>query len=299
MKATATLSFAIALVVAATSSQVLAQTAPVNWSGFYVGGNAGFGWGQADTSQSGSASSFSGAPIAFVPNSYSIAGTSERTALDSVLGGLQAGYNWANRKWIVGAEADIQVGRQNGNGTIVSPLSGTVCNLVNLQTGQCGNGPPVPSAVNGPVATMLEGSIGWFGTIRGRLGYLVNDNLLVFGTGGLAYGRVSVSTATNVAVTVANGLVFAPDSTSAYAAKTNVGFTLGAGLQGTLRSLSPNWTWKVEYLYLDLGSLDTAASFASVRSGGGPFYTPITGQVATHTRFTDNIVRVGLNYQFH
>ena len=45
------------------------------------------------------------------------------------------------------------------------------------------------------------------------------------------------------------------------------------------------------------GLLCTAASFALVRSGGGPYYTPITGTVATHTRFTDNIVRVGLNYR--
>ena len=62
------------------------------------------------------------------------------------------------------------------------------------------------------------------------------------------------------------------------------------------------WTWKVEYLYVDLGSLDTAAPFPGVFVPGGnplfPSTSPFTGAITTHTRFTDNIVRVGLNYKF-
>jgi hypothetical protein len=43
-----------------------------------------------------------------------------------------------------------------------------------------------------------------------------------------------------------------------------------------------------------LGSLDTESPFP----GATPFFSPFTGIITTHTRFTDNIVRVGLNYKF-
>jgi outer membrane immunogenic protein len=66
--------------------------------------------------------------------------------------------------------------------------------------------------------------------------------------------------------------------------------------------LPAGWTWKLEYLYLDLGSIDTAAPFpgAFVPIPGSQFLatSPLTGTVATHTRFTDNILRVGLNFKF-
>jgi opacity protein-like surface antigen len=41
-------------------------------------------------------------------------------------------------------------------------------------------------------------------------------------------------------------------------AKTNIGFSVGGGMEGRFCYwLPPNWTWKLEYLYLDLGSIDT------------------------------------------
>lgn len=296
MKTTTALASGIAFLAAATS-QVLAQTAPVNWSGFYVGGNLGYGWGEARSSQSGAASSFSGAPTVYVPNTFTVAGASAKTALDNILGGVQVGYNFASPKWIIGAEADLQFGRQVGNTFLVSPLSGSLCNNVILPSGPCSVFPVTPTSVDGSISTALQSSIDWFGTIRGRVGYLVSDNLLLFGTGGLAYGRVSVSTTTNVAVAVSRGNAIAPDSASTSLSKTNIGFTLGAGLQGALPSFSPNWTWKLEYLYVDLGSVDTITPFALVRSGGSPYYTPVTGPAVTQTRFAENILRIGLNYR--
>lgn len=232
-----------------------------------------------------------------MPNSYTVADTNERTALDNILGGVQVGYNFASPKWIIGAEADLQFGRQVGNTFLVSRLSGSFCNNVILPSGPCSVSPVTPTLVDGSISTTLQSSIDWFGTIRGRVGYLVGDNLLLYGTGGLAYGQVSVSTATNVAVSVSRGNAIAPDSASANLSKTNIGFTLGAGLQGALPSFSPNWTWKVEYLYVDLGSVDTITPFALVRSGGSAYYTPITGPAVTHTRFSENILRIGLNYR--
>jgi outer membrane immunogenic protein len=298
MKSKLLLALGLAFAIA-TTSKALAQTSPINWSGFYIGGNVGYGWGAADSSQSGGAASFSGAPTIYVPNSFIAAISNANGARDGVVGGFQIGYNFASPRWIIGAEADLQFGRRSGSNALVSPLHGTVCNIVNLGTGQCGTGAPFPSAVDGPVSTTLESSIEWFGTVRGRLGYLLSDNLLVFGTGGLAYGRVKASAVTSVAVTVANGIMFAPDGGSNNVAKTNVGFALGAGLEGSLSPLATNWTWKIEYLYVDLGSLDTAVPFAMVRTDSASlYYTPIIGTAVTHTRFTENIIRIGLNYRF-
>ena len=65
--------------------------------------------------------------------------------------------------------------------------------------------------------------------------------------------------------------------------------------------LPANWTWKLEYLYLDLGSLDAVTSFAGNIAFQGVTISgtaPITGTITTHTHFRDNIVRVGLNYKF-
>ena len=54
-----------------------------------------------------------------------------------------------------------------------------------------------------------------FGAGRGRLGMLITDQVLLYGTGGLAYGQVKVSgnTALNGSIAAAGGLPFAPTLT--------------------------------------------------------------------------------------
>jgi hypothetical protein len=63
--------------------------------------------------------------------------------------------------------------------------------------------------------------------------------------------------------------------------------------------LSPRWTWKLEYLFVDLGSVDTSTSFAADQTtilNSFQFFSPLAGTMTTHTHFTDNVVRFGLNY---
>ena len=55
------------------------------------------------------------------------------------------------------------------------------------------------STLIGTAATVYDAKIAWFGTLRGRLGFLITDQVLLYGTGGLAYGGVELSGATNVA----------------------------------------------------------------------------------------------------
>jgi len=209
----------------------------------------------------------------------------------------------------LGFEADIQGLDARGSSTFVDSFSGPICGTPNVFI------PPGPLVcgtfftLNGTATTAYEAKIEWFGTVRGRLGYLVNDQVLFYATGGLAYGRVELSGVTNV-----NGVTidpidnvaspFAAPGTSAFSAsRTNVGFAVGGGIEGKFAYwLPPNWTWKLEYLYLDLGSLDTLGPFPPANPSnlnGLPPATPFTGPMTTHTHFTDNIVRVGLNYQFH
>jgi outer membrane immunogenic protein len=111
-----------------------------------------------------------------------------------------------------------------------------------------------------------EQTIDWFGTVRERFGYAAGP-VLVYATGGLAYGEVSrsgnVAGQTNF---VLGGTVntFA----GSYSASTiKAGWTVGGGVEG---QLAPNWSVKAEYLYVDLGS--TTDTFSRSCSG-----TPSSG----------------------
>lgn len=113
-----------------------------------------------------------------------------------LLGGLQAGYNWQSGQFVFGGETDIQI---TGADDTFAPY---------------------------------KFSNPWFGTLRGRLGYAMN-NILFYGTLGLAYGELK-------------GNFFGLDET-----KTHVGWAGGVGMEVGMAS---NWSAKVEYLYMDLNS---------------------------------------------
>ena len=81
----------------------------------------------------------------------------------------------------------------------------------------------------------------WLATFRGRLGYAF-DRWLPYITAGGAYGNVK-ATATDAAT----GVVLATGS------KSQLGWTGGVGLEYAFLG---NWTAKIEYLYVDLGSFD-------------------------------------------
>ena len=70
------------------------------WTGFYLGGNVGYGW----TDSSGDIA-FGGATGPITAHS------------DGVLGGFQAGYNWQTGPFVFGVEADIQASGAKGNVT--------------------------------------------------------------------------------------------------------------------------------------------------------------------------------------
>lgn len=117
----------------------------------------------------------------------------------------------------------------------------------------------------------------WFGTTRGRIGY-ANASWLVYGTGGLAYGGINYNGTTTATV---GGVGTATTSFT----QTKAGWAAGGGLEARL---SGNWSWKLEYLFLDL----QAPGSVTVTAAGET-------QTSTFHSMYDNILRVGLNYRFN
>jgi outer membrane immunogenic protein len=206
--------------------------APVyNWSGFYLGANVGLGFGRSLTN-------------------FSAITNSESQYLGNlgVLGGGQIGYNIQWDKLVVGAEADIQDASLDDSRT---------CML--LCTPQFNR------------FAQFDQKLGWFGTVRGRIG-LADGPVLSYFTGGLAYGEVE----TNL-----NGMIGIGARGSFSLDETRTGWTIGSGIEA---ALGGNWTAKLEYLYLDLGTQTAAAAF-------GPATTTLSSEIH------EQIVRAGLNYR--
>jgi outer membrane immunogenic protein len=130
--------------------------ASFDWTGAYIGVNAGGGFGKFkhpfDVSNPG------GGPA--------LANGSLNITSGGFLGGVQAGYNWQSGQMIYGVEADFQGSAVKGEGSFDVNSGGF--------------------AVSGKAGTKVD----WFGTVRARIGYTPVDRFMVYGTGGLAYGHV-------------------------------------------------------------------------------------------------------------
>jgi len=136
-------------------------------------------------------------------------------------GGVQGGYNWQFGQWLVGLEGDVQA----------SGASDTFANW--------------------------KFSNPWFGTLRGRAGFVMN-NILIYGTGGLAFGSIR-----------AEVLNFTENNTAA-------GWTLGAGAE---IGITQNLSAKAEYLYVNLNNSQFSLT-------GWP------------NGYQFSVVRLGVNYRF-
>ena len=168
--------------------------------------------------------------------------------IDGVIGGFQTGYNYQFGAWVWGFETDIQASGQKGSAVI----------------------PVIPGAT-----LTTDHKLQWFGTTRPRLGFLATPDLLLYGTAGVAYGQVKDTF--TAAFAGAPGAVATVNDLRA-------GWTAGAGVEG---AFGGGWSAKVEYLYVDLGKLETTVT------------VPAAGLTANFNgRLTDNIVRVGLNYKW-
>jgi outer membrane immunogenic protein len=121
--------------------------------------------------------------------------------------------------------------------------------------------------------------------VRGRVGWLYTPDVMVYATGGLAYGKVNVSGNFSAITPGPSHEVWGFDQSAI-----NTGWTVGGGVEGNVQNL-PNVTWKAEYLYVDLGSI-SGSGFDTLLFLGGPHLYNF------NAHFTDNIFRVGLNWHY-
>lgn len=268
----------IALVVAGASALAadLHASAPAfDWSGFYVGLNAGYGAGSPS--------------VGFAPNdanayygscsllNFTTCPPGASLGLSGGLAGGQIGYNrQLGANWLVGAEADYDW--SGARGTANS----------NFFLGSVG-----------PSTFVAKQAIESFGTVRARVGVIPTAPLLIYATGGMAFGVVRdsatlFSTSGGPGIGGDNGggygyictngeACFAGGSSGA-----KIGWTLGAG--GEL-AIASNVTLKAEYLYVDLGR----SGFDAVAlAGGAPAPSSFSGKFDANL----NVFRAGLNVKF-
>jgi outer membrane immunogenic protein len=239
-----------------------------NWTGFYIGGNAGYSWGRSSTDVT-YYNTATGAIIAPPPGSI----TSASFDMNGGIAGGQAGYNWQTSNWVWGIEGDIQWSGERGSAAYrCAPTAiGGAClpGLTFLPPGSTGTN------------LALDQSLEWFGTARLRGGILASPQLLLYGTGGLAYG--SIKSTGLIAGNNANGLAVAATGSNS---DVRFGWTVGVGAEYLF---ARDWSAKLEYLYMDLGRFNSTFTLAPL--------SPIAATVSSH--FTDHILRAGVNYHFN
>jgi outer membrane immunogenic protein len=240
-----------------------------NWTGFYIGGNAGYSWGRTDTSVD-FYNTTTGATIVLPPGSIN----SARFNMDGAIAGGQLGYNWQSSNWVFGLEADLQWSDEKGRAAYL-------CASTGVAGGVCFPGvTAVPAGTLGTALTYAQ-HLQWFGTVRGRAGVSVTPQTLLYVTGGLAYGSIK-TTASITSTNAAQAVISAVGSNT----DTRIGWTVGAGAEFMLNR---NWSAKIEYLYMDLGD------FNNINFTLAPL-APIG--VRTSSNFPDHIARVGINYRW-
>jgi outer membrane immunogenic protein len=211
--------------------------APYNWTGSYVGGNIGYGWGSGSIELT-PFTVFPAVPFSLADNPR------------GVIGGIQYGTNWQFNRFVLGWDSDFSFTNIKASQTVFTAPGGIA------------------------TTTSAEQKLDWLSTTRGRLGYLIADNLLLYGTGGLASGRASANI-TQVGCPIGGCL-------AGNEWKTLWGWSAGGGLEYAIG----HWLVRAEYLHYDLGDLNYNVVNA-------------TGVVAgASNKVSGDIVRGALSYKF-
>lgn len=247
---------AIVLITFPAAAADLSVAASKNWTGPYLGVNIGVGW----SDDRGRSTCVDPAGVVNGPACQNVPGG----GIDArgVIAGAQVGYNWQSGDVVLGLEADWQAADISGHTVIAGqfPFFG------------------------GGLAPFTQFSaserIAWLGTARARLGAAFGG-LLLYATGGLAYGHAEL--ATNLTIP---GFSAFPAS----AGVTRAGWTAGGGIEFTF---STDWSGKVEALYYDLGD-------AHISAFGTPDSVPGDRLFQRGKTFElqGGIVRIGLNCRF-
>lgn len=252
------------LALGISSAAIAGDKSP--WDGAYAGFNAGYGFGDNTADLTGDSTGSGGNTILSIAFKgvvdFSPQHHAQSLEPDGAFGGVQLGYNLPiDKLFVAGVEADIQYSDIDGSALNVGGLPGNVFRVGTAQE--------------------LE----WFGTVRGRLGFLATPRLLLFGTAGLAYGQAYVSGTANAPNNVAGATCLtAACVTGGFNSKVSFGSAVGGGFEW---AVAKNLTFKTEYLRIDLGD-------QSIR------LKPELGDAFIDARFEQvyEIVRAGINVGF-
>ncbi|MCL9684741.1 outer membrane protein [Legionella maioricensis] len=250
-----------------------------SWTGFYIGGNAGYLWSSNNIIKNDGRTNFAN-PL-FSPNSrtmsFALADLGTRHLFNSskgFIGGGQIGYNSQfSENLVIGIDADLDaIGQSNGTtnttNSVSTALLGTLnANIVNTK------------------------KLNYVGLLKGRLGVLVGPSFLLYGSGAFAYGGGSLKTSYSVTET---NSAFPSFYEELNASKLLAGWAAGGGAE---LLFSPCWSMKVEYIYYQLGPLHTHLNLTQNIATTPP--ASFAGAIVdTSAKFTENTIRVGLNYFF-
>jgi outer membrane immunogenic protein len=209
-----------------------------DWTGFYLGVHGGYGWAKFSSDN-------------FDQPSILIPGALHNPQPQGALFGGHAGFNWQRGAWVGGLEIDLSGADLKEAQSFSAPFGG-------LQ-----------------VTISLATKIDMLATARARFGFLPAQNLLVYGTGGFAWGHAYAKEA-----------VCQEEVCSILRTNENMfGWTAGAGLE---YKLAENFLLRVEYLHYDFVRQDFPLANQLLP------VSPLVLNAATHI----NAVRGGISYKF-
>jgi outer membrane immunogenic protein len=243
--------------LASTGAQANSQ----DWFGPYVGVNLGYSFGASQSRTTTVAPVGGYFATSSIPAIAAVG--NQHLSPQGGIAGVQTGYNFAiDSNWVMGIEADFDAN------SISDKTSGSAAYPC------CG-----PKAFT--VGSKIDSS--WLFTLRPVIGYSWSSWML-YATGGLALHDQKAS------------FVFADNFAAAAAAggfsTTKGTWTAGGGVQG---KIDANWSWRVEYLYIDYGHMGgTSANLTA----GSPVVAYPQNPFTQLASFSGNMVRAGINYRF-
>lgn len=247
------------------------------WTGLYAGANFGHAWGANRSIGLLTANLVDLTPAGFGPAAAAGASGTAGARLAGMFAGGQIGYNWQfAESFVLGVEADIQGAGIDGGG-----------GLANVTAAR----PAPPAAATTGAA--LRRNLEYFATLRARFGYAATPTLLLYATGGVAFGRARAGLALEQSLTPSD---FDDAEIAGERYRNLTGFAVGGGLEA---ALGTNVSAKLEYLYYNLGTLRLGAPRIDPLAYSGAASTiDLLAVSRLSTRFSGHLLRAGVNYRF-
>ncbi len=256
---------AVAADLPSRAAPVLAAPAPVfTWTGAYLGGQIGYAWTKGDSAIDSVGHSAAGDSFY---DTYRLQSNSS-----GVIAGGHIGYNLQISQWVLGIEGDL-------DGSSLSKSSNFLAYSNYYQD---------------TINTAAQSSLGVQSSIRGRVG-VAFDRVLLYGTGGVAFGGSNSFVSTSYPGCVRTGgnnclfgvgPFFGHNSFS----RTLVGWTAGAGVE---YAITNNWLVRAEYRFTQFEHSNNYLTNSYPPAYAGEYVS-----ANWRRNLNENRVQAGLSYKF-